>query len=158
MLAPPIQQMLQQKQQGTNIPPQVQAELAQSQQQIEQLQAELQKAQKPTAVEEIRQQGENQRTMLELRADSETNRANNETKLAVAELGAKVDRLTLFLEERARLGVQDHEVGMTAMAQAHAADQAAAGRSADTEAAEAARAHEAEMAERAAAMQPQGEA
>jgi hypothetical protein len=151
MLAPPIQQMLQQKQQGTNIPPQVQAQLAQSQQQIEQLQAELQKAQKPTAVEEIRQQGDTARKAADLDFQREKLATESETKLAVAELGAKVDRLTLFLEERARLGVQDHEVGMTAMAQAHAADQAAAGRSADTEAAEAARAHEAEMAERAAA-------
>lgn len=47
------------------------------------------------------------------------NRADNETKLAVAELGAKVDRLTLFLEERGRLGVQAHEVGQAAMQHEH---------------------------------------
>jgi hypothetical protein len=36
----------------------------------------------------------------------EKTRMDNETRLAVAELGAKVDRLTLFMEERARLGLQ----------------------------------------------------
>jgi hypothetical protein len=39
-------------------------------------------------------------------------RENNETKLAVAELGAKVDRLALFLEESQLIGARRHEVGM----------------------------------------------
>jgi hypothetical protein len=46
----------------------------------------------------MRQQAEDSRT-----------RADNETKLAVAELSAKMERLTLFLEERARLGLQMQE-------------------------------------------------
>ncbi len=60
---------------------------------------------------------------------SEDQRAamDRETKLAVAELGAKVDRLTLFLEERARLGSQAHDVGMAAMAHAHGVAQAEQG-------------------------------
>jgi len=53
-------------------------------------------------------------------ADADNNRADNETRLAVAELGAKVERLTLFLEERARLGVESHEVGSAIMAHEHA--------------------------------------
>ena len=44
---------------------------------------------------------------------------DNETKLAVAELGAKVDRLSLFLEERARLGVQQHDEGLAGAQAAH---------------------------------------
>jgi hypothetical protein len=44
---------------------------------------------------------------------------DREVKLAVAELGAKVDRIALFLDERARLGAQAHETGITAMNQLH---------------------------------------
>lgn len=44
-----------------------------------------------------------------------------ETKIAVAELGAKTERLALFLEERGRIGLQDGQ----AADQAHEADQAA---------------------------------
>lgn len=96
---------------------------------------------------------------------AEQARASNETKLAVAELGAKVDRLALFLEERARLGVQGHEVGMTAIDQQHERDMAEAGHERSLEAqgaqaettaeqAEADRAHQAEMAKQAAAREP----
>lgn len=56
--------------------------------------------------------------------------ADREAKIAVAELGAKVDRLQLFLEERARIGsqiagqqAQAHEVGLAAMGQQHALEQ-----------------------------------
>jgi hypothetical protein len=46
-------------------------------------------------------------------------RMDNEVKLAVAELGAKVDRISLFLEERARLGIQDHEHAQAQQDRAH---------------------------------------
>lgn len=49
----------------------------------------------------------------------ELHRMDNETKIAVAELGAKVDRITLFLEERARLGIQDHEAAQAEHDRAH---------------------------------------
>lgn len=58
-------------------------------------------------------------------AQIDAKRADNETKLAVAELGAKVDRLALFLEERARLGVQLHEASQAAHDRAHEAALAA---------------------------------
>lgn len=155
MLAPPIQQMLAAKAQGQD--PQAAAQMAQAQQTIQQLQAELQKAMKPTAVEELKQQGESERTHLKLLADREKMHADNETKIAVAELGAKVDRLALFLEERARLGVQQeaaagraHDVGMAAMQAGTSAAQSAEERDAAAEAADAQRAHEAEMAAQAA--------
>jgi hypothetical protein len=45
--------------------------------------------------------------------------ADNETKIAVAELGAKVDRLSLFLEERARLGVQAQDGQQNALDRLH---------------------------------------
>ncbi len=94
-------------------------------------------------------------------AQAQKTAADNETKIAVAELGAKVDRLALFLEERARLGVQAHEVGMGAMDQQHQREMAEAGHartmeqgqvSAEQQAeqAEAERQHQAEMAATAA--------
>lgn len=58
-------------------------------------------------------------------ANLEAKRMDNETKLAVAELGAKVDRIALFLEERARLGVQAHEADLASHDRAHEAGLAA---------------------------------
>lgn len=70
-----------------------------------------------------------QKTQMQEQAEMIRNRENNEVKLAVAEIGAKVDRMALFLEERARLGLQmqdqAHEVGLTAMEQQHEKDLAA---------------------------------
>jgi portal protein len=158
MLAPPIQQMLQAKQQGQD--PQAAAQLAQAQQTIQQLQQQLEKVGKPTAVEEIRQEAQTVREAHALAFDREKLHADNETKIAVAELGAKVDRLALFLEERARLGVQAeadrgraHEVAMAGVAHQQgleASDQQAA---TAAEQAEANRQHEAEMAKQQAQQQ-----
>jgi hypothetical protein len=52
---------------------------------------------------------------------SEDQRAamDREVKLAVAELGAKIDRIALFMDERARVGAQAHETGLKAMDQLH---------------------------------------
>lgn len=57
-------------------------------------------------------QGKDQTSLQKARMD-------NETKIAVAELGAKVDRLSLFLEERARIGLQTHEEGLAGAQAAH---------------------------------------
>lgn len=168
MLAPPIQQMLAAKSQGQD--PQAVAALAQKDAQIQAMQAELEKAGKPTAVEEIRQAATTEREAADLAFQREKMQADNETKIAVAELGAKIERLALFLEERARVGVQaeaargrEHDLGMAAVDQAgsmaaaeaeraHEAAEAEAGREAarvsQTQAEQAA----AEQAERAAAM------
>jgi hypothetical protein len=47
--------------------------------------------------------------------------ADRETKLAVAEEGAKVERMELFLEERARLGVQGADAAATVAEHTHEA-------------------------------------
>lgn len=44
---------------------------------------------------------------------------DRETKITVAELGAKVDRLELFYEERARIGAQAHDTAKAAADAAH---------------------------------------
>ncbi len=99
--------------------------------QLQQTQAQLQEAMKPTAVEEVRQKGAADIKRMELDFQDKKLAIESEVKIAVAELGAKVDRLTLFLEERARVGVQAHdatqaehdrahEVGMAALQHGHA--------------------------------------
>jgi hypothetical protein len=175
MLDPKIQQMLASKAQGQDIPPEVQAQLAGAQQQIEQLTQQLQEATAPGAVAQVKAQADLDKAKLD--ADTKqkiaaaqieekhvSNAADNETKLAVAELGALAkqlqDTLAMFAEERARLGVQGHEAGMTAVQQAHeremaeqghqqALEQSEQGAQVSAEQAEAQRAHEAEMAEQA---------
>ncbi len=97
------------------MPPEAQA-------QIQQLQQQLQEATQPLAIERERRQTALEVEDKKIAFQREKLDVESETKLAVAELGAKVDRLALFLEERARLGVQAHEVGMTAMGHAASAD------------------------------------
>jgi hypothetical protein len=164
MLDPKIQQMLASKEQGLNVPPELQAKLAAADQQIQQLTQQLQEATAPGAIERVKQEGQQQIKAADLQFQREKLEADNETKIAVAELGAKVDRLALFLEERARLGVEAaehadraHDVGLKAMDQAHAADQQQQTTAATAAQQDAARAHEADMAAQARAMPPEGE-
>jgi hypothetical protein len=99
------------------------------------------------------------------RMRSEQSAAKNETQLAVAQIGADVklliDSMGLFMAERARVGVEGHEVGMAALSQGHERDMAEAGHARSLEAgavtadqqaeqAEAERQHQAEMAAAAA--------
>jgi hypothetical protein len=131
MLPPPIQQLIAAQEKGEQPPSpremQLQAQLAQTQQHLQQATQIIQTKQVET---QTKAAGDMQRTQLEEHFETLRNRENNETKLAVAELGAKVDRLSLFLEERARLGVQisdsaeaeaqrQHEAQMTADGQQH---------------------------------------
>lgn len=166
---------------GQADPQQMQAQIQQLQQQNQELQQAVatDKVKADATIEKAHIDAEVKATMSahETAAALEGKRMDNETKLAVAEIGAKVDRMMLFMEERARLGVQGHEVGMAAVDQAHARDMSATEHAqaleagaeqhaqglesgavqADTaaEQAEAQRAHEAEMAAKAA-QQPKG--
>lgn len=164
MLDPKIQQLIAAKEQGQN--PETQAQLAGAQQQIETLTAQLQEATAPGAVEQIKAQGALDLKKADLDFQREKLAVESETKLAVAELSALAKELqqtaALFAAERARLGVQGHEVGMTALAQGHEADMAERGHTqaleqGDAQAAtagaqaEAERAHQAEMARQAQA-------
>ena len=117
MLDPKILAMLQAKVQGVpEMPPQVQAQLAQ----IPQMQQALQQMKQALDTDQAKQQAAVQMKTLDLAFQREKLQADNETKIAVAELGAKVDRLALFLEERGRLGTQAHEAGLEQMGHAHA--------------------------------------
>lgn len=80
----------------------------------QQLKGMLQQAEQEKQAKQIEQQGKLQIAQMQEQGEYQRNRENNETKLAVAELGAKVERLMLFLEERARLGTQQHDVAQAA--------------------------------------------
>lgn len=182
MLNPAIQQKLAGGQGG--IPPHVQAMVTQLQQQNQQLQQAVQTDQVKVqgSIEEAKVRGsvELQRANLEIASKERMAALDRETKLSVAELGAKVDRLALFLEERGRVGAQigdqqqaaqdrAHEVGMAAMAHQHSLEQgqqaAAVGQAQQQQSTDAVTAsqaaqmsHEQQMAEQAAQQQPQGSA
>ncbi len=132
MLDPKIQQLLASKSQGAAIPPQVQQQLQQQQEQLQHAEALLQKAQQEIGGEERKYASAEKIAQMKIASDERQSAATNETKIAVAELGAKVDRLGLFLEERARLGVEEqahadraHDVGMAALDHHATLDQAA---------------------------------
>lgn len=97
---------------------------------VQQLQAELQQAQQMIQhlVQErqgkvVEQQGKLQVEQVAQQAETYRDQMKNELKLAVATLQGKFETMqnamSLFFEERARLGTQQHEVGMAA-ADAHA--------------------------------------
>lgn len=99
---------------------------AQMQAQIQELTAKLQEAAQTIEADKVKAQATLDKAHID--ADSrekiaaaqlEAKRAENETKLAVAELGAKIERLALFLEERARLGVQAQQAGEAALGRQH---------------------------------------
>jgi hypothetical protein len=117
MLAPPVQQMLAAQARGGAFDP--------KDQMIQQLQQKLQQAgqiiQGKQAEKAAEMGGKMQIAHMQETFETQRHREDNETKLAVAELGAKVDRLALFLEERGRVGAQIHEAGMQQTDQAHEA-------------------------------------
>lgn len=111
------------------------------QQQLQKLTADNQmlkqfaeQAKQALETKQIEQQGKLEIAKIQETAESLRNRENNETKLAVAELGAKVDRLTLFLEERERLGVQAHEQSMAGADRRHQMEMASMGHDQDMDA------------------------
>ncbi len=122
MLAPPVQAVINGGEQPDS--PQTQAKMAAMQQQMSELSEMADKNKADLQKTQIQEDAETKRTLAKLQGQDEQTRANNETKLAVAELGAKVDRISLFLEERNRLGVQDHEHQILTREQQHERDMA----------------------------------
>lgn len=131
MLDPKIQAALAQKAQGQkDVPPALMAQLATMQQRLQAAEGviqaakqELESKQQEFAVKErlvqLEVESKERVATLDRETKLEIAAADRETKLAVAELAAKVDRLELFLEERARLGVQEHQVALASAKAAH---------------------------------------
>src|SRR4030095_8259538 len=74
-----------------------------------QLKEQLTAAAKMIETKQIEQDGKYKTAEMQEQYESDRAAADREVKLAVAELGAKIDRLTLFYEERARLGLETAE-------------------------------------------------
>src|SRR6267378_1103321 len=106
MLAPPIQAMIAQKAQGSQIPPEIAQQLAAKDAQIKHAEAAMQELNGQLQTKQAEHDTKLQITQMEIASKEKIAAMDRETKLAVAELTAKVDRLELFLEERARVGAQ----------------------------------------------------
>jgi hypothetical protein len=120
MLAPPIQQMLTQQAQGHGaIPPPIAAQMQQLQQRLQDAEKLLQHASQELQSDNAKYRTEIQKVQMEIESKERIAAADREVKLAVAELGAKVDRMQLFMDERNRLGVQAHEADQAARDRAH---------------------------------------
>lgn len=105
----------------------------QAAQMVEMLGKELDAKNKILETDQIKNDGQYKIAKLNQETALLKTQQDNETKIAVAELGAKVDRLSLFLEERARIGVQGHDASMAHAQSEHdlvMAQQAAAQQSA----------------------------
>lgn len=114
-LRPPILQ-------NAEDPNAAQQKLAQQTQVMEQMKQALEKMQRELETKQAEQGAKMASAQIQAQTTLEKARMDNETKLAVAELGAKVDRMTLFLEERARLGIQQHDVQMASADAVHQAE------------------------------------
>jgi hypothetical protein len=105
---------------GTQAPdPKVQAQLAQMQEQMQKLQQQADANLAKVTIAAHSDASKERTAALDRQSSDQQAAMDREVKLAVAELGAKVDRIALFLDERARLGAQAHETGITAMNQLH---------------------------------------
>lgn len=117
MLAPPIQQMLAAKAHG-QAPPSPREQQLQTQ--LQQTQAQLKQASMIIQAKQIETQAKGQidlrMTAMEESAETQRSREKNETTITVAQINALAKELqdtrALFMEERARLGSQQHEVAM----------------------------------------------
>lgn len=81
-----------------------QQQMAQAKQAMQQMQQQLQKLQFEKMTDQEKQRAQVQMKKWELEFQVWKAQQDSETKITVAELGAKIDRLSLFLEERERIG------------------------------------------------------
>jgi hypothetical protein len=124
-------------------PQQLQQQVAEAGQQVQQLNAMIQKLTQEIQTKQVEQQGKIEQAHIEADKDmamavmdhatkqriataelaSKERQAamDRETKLAVAELGAKEERIRLFIEERARLGAQIEDATQEHLNRAHEA-------------------------------------
>lgn len=105
-----------------------QGSLPQLQQENAALKQQLQEASQIIQTDQIKQQAQMAIAAGKDQTTLEVHRQDNEAKMAVALLGAKVETLqnamNVFMEERARLGSQAHDVGLAGQDHAHTMQQA----------------------------------
>jgi hypothetical protein len=118
MLAPPIQQMLAADAQGSQVPPEVQQMLAAKDAQIKHAEAAMQELHGQVQGKMAEIASKEKIAQLEIESKERIAALDREVKLGVAELGAKVDRLELFMQESQLAGARVHEAALSA-ADAH---------------------------------------
>lgn len=136
-------------------PPDAASQLAAMKAQMQKMGEAMQQMQQVIQTKQIENQGKLQVQALKSGADAQQAAADRETKLAVAELGAKTERDQMFLEERARLGVQGHEAGIAALDRAHETGMAAMDHSHDTQQADQGHQQALEQGQQAADLAPE---
>lgn len=85
------------------------AKLAEAEQVMQHMKQALDQLQKEKDAKIVEMESKFKIAEMQESSESQRAAADREVKLAVAELSAKIERLTLFTEERARLGIQAHE-------------------------------------------------
>ena len=160
MLDPKILQMIEAKKQGAEIPPQVQAQLAQLQQQNQELQQAAGELQTQLQTDAVKEQAETARKAAQLESERAIAQLKADTEIAKAEIDA---RTKLQLEElklrgaamQAEIDAQQNALGAARQSadkdadRAHESSEAAAAREAQSVESERARQAAAEEAERA---------
>lgn len=134
MLAPPVQQFLQQEEDGQPHDPAAQAQIAQLTQQLQQLQQIAQQQQQEiqtraadnqtkVQIEQMRMQLEAQKTQIEVQRDIQLQQMQDATQLRVKEIDAQMKGLQLghtLLHEADALGrEQQHELTLQQQSQQH---------------------------------------
>lgn len=114
MLAPPIQAMLAQKAQGSQVPPEIAQQLAAKDAQIAHAEAAMKEMQGQLQGKQQEIASKEKIASWELQSKEKIAALDREVKLGVAELGAKVDRLELFLQESQLVGARAHESALSA--------------------------------------------
>jgi hypothetical protein len=166
LMWPPPLQAAQAAKSGKQTPEQLAQQLGQAKQLLDQAHKENQDLQKKLSGKVVEQQGKMAVTQVQEQAQSERAAADREVKLAVAELGARVDRMALLIEESKLVGARAHEA-MTAghehaqnmieadKGRAHEIVRTALEHQAATEQADQAHGHALEQGAQAAALAPE---
>ncbi len=121
MLAPPIQQMVAADASGSQVPPEMQQQLQAKNQQIQHAEAAMQQLKQQVDGKQMEIASSEKIAQMNIDSKERIAALDREVKLGVAELGAKVDRLELFMQESQLAGARAHEAGMAAADAAHEA-------------------------------------
>lgn len=122
VLAPPVQQLLQSKQQGTQaIPPEVQGQIAQMQQQIQQMGAALQQAQSGVQAEQIKAQTQLQIEREKMAASLQIEQIKAQVDIAKAKLEAELEERKMATQQIGESERQIRQIQADAVMQSQSA-------------------------------------
>lgn len=160
MLDPKIQQMKMAEQQSQGaVPPEVASMLAAKDGQIQHAEAAMQQLKQQldskTAETQAKTASDEKIAQMDNESKERIAAADREVKLGVAELGAKVDRLELFMQESQLVGARAHEAALSAADAGHEAAMSQMEHQQGLEAGAQGHAQSLEQGQQAAALAPQ---